>query len=99
MRRTVPNNQIKPKTDGRWGCSMSQSIHARRSALCASGVHRAAALICFAGVFALSLFAPGIAAQPALAAVPQLKELVDLDLEQLSRITVTSVTLREQRLS
>src|SRR5262249_49219929 len=34
-----------------------------------------------------------------LAAVPQLKDLVELDLEQLARITVTSVTLREQRLS
>jgi iron complex outermembrane receptor protein len=47
----------------------------------------------------LSLATPAAHSQTTLAAVPQLKELVELELEQLARITVTSVTLRELRLS
>src|SRR5258706_5582948 len=78
---------------------MSQSCHDRRGALSVSGFRIAAALACSTGLGVFSLLPAGAAAQPTLATVPQLKDLVDLDLEQLARITVTSVTLREQRLS
>jgi iron complex outermembrane receptor protein len=55
----------------------------------------------FAGATLLAAFgpAPTSVAQPTLAALPQLRELAELDLEQLARISVTSVTLREQRLA
>jgi len=79
---------------------MSPSRHARRSASRGSGFRRIATYAWTAGLFALSLPSPGACAElPTLASLPQLKDLVDLDLEQLARITVTSVTLREQRLS
>ena len=52
-----------------------------------------------AGLVSASLAGHCVAAPPTLAAVPQLKELVELDIEQLARITVTSVTLREQWLA
>src|SRR5436190_9954201 len=78
---------------------MSQSCHDRRGAASAFGFRKASALVCSTGLGALSLLPAGAAAQPTLAAVPQLKDLVDLDLEQLARITVTSVTLREQPLA
>jgi iron complex outermembrane receptor protein len=61
---------------------------------------RAARVWIFAGATLLvALGAPPSFAQPTLAALPQLKELAELELEQLARITVTSVTLREQRLA
>jgi iron complex outermembrane receptor protein len=53
-------------------------------------------------IFVAALVAPGIATASApsvLAAVPQLRDLVELTVEQLSNITVSSVARREQPLS
>ena len=46
-----------------------------------------------------SISVPAFAAPLVYAAVPELKDLVELSVEQLSQITVTSVARREQRLS
>ena len=80
---------------------MLQYCPFRPGAVRTGGRRRIAALLAsLAGLTLLNLFAPAVHGQsPSLAAVPQLKDLVELDLEQLARITVTSVTLREQRLS
>ena len=78
--------------------SLHCPFHGRASR--AHGRRRIAAfLACAAGLTLLDARGPAHGQQPSLAAVPQLKDLVELDLEQLARITVTSVTLREQRLS
>src|SRR5690242_5763728 len=67
-----------------------------RRACSLSGASATLAILC--GMTAPADAQP-TAALPPMAAVPALQDLVDLELEQLSRITVTSVALREQRLS
>src|SRR5689334_4837074 len=78
---------------------MSPHHEIRESARSGSGSRRTIANAWTVGLWALSFVASGASPPPTLAALPQLKDLVDLDLEQLARITVTSVTLREQKLS